>query len=103
MAFFNRDQPGMTRIGGSATVVDDQRTATDRPPAGIVVRRSLEQVRVQLVNSSALYTARLIETPQDGGTPLVSLISQVWLRSGSTWQMLSVRVMPESKVRATLH
>lgn len=102
-AFFNRDQAGMTRIGGAATVVDDQRGAADRAPAGTVLRRSLEQVRVQLVNSSALYTARLIETPQDGGTPFVSLISQVWLRSGTTWQMLSVRVMPEAKVRATLH
>jgi len=100
-AFFRRDQSGMTQAGGRTTVIDDQRGAADVPSPALSVRRTFEQGSVQVVGNSAMYTGRLIETAP-GGDRFVSLVSQVWLRSGTSWQLLNVRLSSESHVREAL-
>jgi hypothetical protein len=99
MAFFRHDESGMTRAGGGTAAVDDQRQASDQSPPGFEPRRSLEQEDVQFVGATALFTGRLVETPQGGGTPLVSLVSQLWTRDGNTWRILNARIVPEARVR----
>ena len=100
-AFFRRDQAAMTQAGGRTTVIDDQRGPSDVPAAGLNVRRTFEQGSVQVVGNSAMYTGRLIETAP-GGDRFVALVSQVWLRSGTSWQLLNVRLSSESHVREAL-
>jgi hypothetical protein len=100
-AFFRRDQAAMTQAGGRTTVIDDQRGPSDVPAAGLNVRRTFEQGSVQVVGNSAMYTGRLIETAP-GGDRFVALVSQVWLRSGASWQLLNVRLSSESHVREAL-
>jgi hypothetical protein len=94
-AFFAGDRAAMARAGSPAAAIEDLRTPGDRPPAGVAVRRTLEQPLVRIAGNTAVYTARLVEMPQDGGAMYVSLVSQTWTRANGAFTLLAVRVVPE--------
>ncbi|HVZ19841.1 MAG TPA: RodZ domain-containing protein, partial [Vicinamibacterales bacterium] len=59
-AFFAGDRAAMARAGSPNAAIEDLRTPADRPPAGVVVRRTLEQPVVRIAGSTAIYTSRLV-------------------------------------------
>jgi hypothetical protein len=88
---------------GPQPAVKDERTSDQRlPPRLTDVRRTLDDVRLQLVGDSALFTARMIERSQIGERIVThnSLVSQMWMRKGGSWRLVDVRIVSEPRLQS---
>jgi hypothetical protein len=99
-AYFAQDAAAMRTAAGGAFSLADERTAVDKRPSEFARRRVLDQVKVLVVGTDAVYTARMRETStgSDAGE-LVSLVSIVCERINGSWRLISVQITPEAVVR----
>ena len=91
-AYYRQDAAGMASLATRDMNLSDSRTRAERVPAGLNVKRSLEQVTIQLVGQSAVLSARMTEQT-DASKKYVSWISQVWIREADRWRLLEVRIV----------
>ena len=96
----------MASISPQVNVADD-RGDKDRLPRGLTgVRRTLEDVRVQVVNSEAIFTARMTERMENTGagqsTQSVAFVSHHWTQRNGEWQLHDVRIMSASSLKGSL-
>jgi ketosteroid isomerase-like protein len=90
----------MSNAGIDNITVTDERSTTERFPSWQNgVQRDLDQVELALTGDTALLTARMLERA-DGGSaaPLVSRVSQIWVRRAGQWRLADVRIMAESRL-----
>jgi hypothetical protein len=79
--------------------VADGRQPDSRLPEGIrEVNRTFDNVQVQVVADTAVYSARMTERGQAGevSATYASRVSQVWVRRGTGWQLMDVRLLGDS-------
>ena len=97
----------MTSISAQVNVTDD-RGDKERLPKGLSgVRRTLEDVNVQVVNNNeAMLTARMTERMENvaagQSAQAVSFISHMWTQRNGTWQLHDVRIMSASTLQRAL-
>ena len=85
----------MTAIAPQASVTDD-RGDKERLPRGLTgVRRSLDDVKIQMVGGEAMLTARMTERMETAGqmAQAVSFISHMWTQRNGSWQLYDVRIV----------
>jgi hypothetical protein len=105
-AYYRQDRATMTSISPQATV-SDQRGEKERLPGGLSgVRRSLDDVRVQVAGSEVLLTARMTERMENTAAgqmaQAVSFISQMWTQRNGNWQLTDVRIMSAAAIARSL-
>lgn len=96
----------MASISPQGTVAD-QRAEKERLPGGLTgVRRSLDEVRVQVVGSEVLLTARMTERMENAAAgqmaQAVSFVSQMWTQRNGNWQLMDVRIMSAAAIARSL-
>ena len=105
-AYYRQDRATMTSISPQATV-SDQRAEKERLPGGLSgVRRSLDDVRVQVAGSEVLLTARMTERMENAAAgqmaQAVSFVSQMWTQRNGNWQLTDVRIMSAAAIARSL-
>lgn len=105
-AYYRQDRATMASISPQATV-SDQRAEKERLPGGLTgVRRSLEEVRVQVAGSEVLLTARMTERMENAAAgqmaQAVSFVSQMWTQRNGNWQLMDVRIMSAAAIAQSL-
>ena len=105
-AYYRQDRATMTSISPQATV-SDQRAEKERLPGGLSgVRRSLDEVRVQVAGSEVLLTARMTERMENAAAgqmaQAVSFVSQMWTQRNGNWQLTDVRIMSAAAIARSL-
>lgn len=101
-AYYRQDAEGMAAAATPETTIADSRTAGERLPPGLTyVRVTLEQADVQIAGDSAILSGRLMEQAvnEAAAPPIISWVSQVWMRSGSRWRLMDVRIVSNAKLR----
>ncbi len=100
-AYYRQDAGTMKAFETRGSKTSDERSADERLPSGLTVRRSLERVTFQFVGESAILTARMTEQASVGGQALqsVSWVSQVWIREAGQWRLMDVRLLGDSKLK----
>ena len=81
-----------------AVDVSDNRAEKERLPRGLTgVRRSLDDVNVQVFGSEAMLTAKMTERMEDAaagkGAQAVSFISHMWTQRNGVWQLHDVTIV----------
>ena len=104
-AYQRQDRATMLAIAPQANVADD-RSDKERLPRGMTgIKRSIEDVNLQVVPSGAMLTARMTERMETAGqmASAVSYISHMWeqQRNGS-WQLIDVRIVSASSLSQKL-
>ena len=87
--------------------VSDNRGDKERLPRGLTgVRRTLEDVNVQVFNSEAIFTARMTERMENiaagQSTQSVSFVSHMWTQRNGTWQLHDVQIVSASTLARRL-
>ena len=103
-AYYRQDRATMAAIAPQANV-SDGRSEKERMPSGLVgVRRSLEDVKLQVVGPAATLTARITERMEASGqmAETVSFISNIWEQRSGSWQLLDVRIVSASSIGRAL-
>ena len=75
------------------------------PGASGRVERTIHDLRVQVTAGiGAVLSGRIAETTtaDDAPATTVAMLSEVWIRRGEEWQLVSVRMVPLNAVPATL-
>jgi len=103
-SYQRQDRAGMSAFSSGPPSVSDERTDGERAPRGSAgVRRTFEDIRLQLVTENAVFTTKMTERFDDpaSGRPrqLDSFVSQLWTLRAGVWQLEDVRVVPTSKLR----
>ena len=94
----------MTAIAPQANV-SDVRGDKERLPRGLTgVKRSLEDVKLQVVAPGALLTARMTERMETTGQMAlaVSFVSNIWEQRNGSWQWIDVRIVSASSLSKAL-
>ena len=76
--------------------VSDDREDKERLPRGLTgVRRSLEDVNLQVFGPEAMLTARMTERVENStsGQMAVSYVHHMWTQRNGTWQLHEVRII----------
>jgi ketosteroid isomerase-like protein len=101
-AYQRRDRDGMAAAGSEAVKVADERSVVERfPSSQSGVRRDLDQVELELTGDTAVLTARVTERADSADTaasPLVSRVSQIWVRRAGRWHLAEVRIIGEARL-----
>jgi len=93
-----------------ASLVSDNFSLVDQrperaPAASGRVERTIQDLRVQVTAGiGAVLSARIAETTtaDDAPATTTAMLSEVWIRRGEEWQLVSVRVVPLNAIPATL-
>jgi hypothetical protein len=75
------------------------------PGASGRVERIMQDLRVQVTAGiGAVLSGRIAETTTADDAPAITIamLSEVWIRRGEEWQLVSVRMVPLSAVPTTL-
>lgn len=103
-AFERGDRATMASLASDNFSLVDQRP--ERTPGALGrVERTIEDLRVQVTAGiGAVLSGRIAETTTGDDAPAVTvaMLSEVWIRRGDEWQLVSVRVVPLNAVPATL-
>lgn len=94
----------MIAIAPEANVSDD-RADKERLPRGLTgVRRSLDDVKLQMAGSEAMLTARMTERMEASGqmAQAVSFISHMWTQRNGSWHLHDVRIVSASSLSRAL-
>ena len=91
----------MNAISGAQVSVTDDRVEKERLPRGAgAVQRSLEDVRLNVVGTDAILTARMTERMEDASAgrmaQVVSFVSHMWSQRNGVWQLHDVRIISAS-------
>jgi hypothetical protein len=87
--------------------VSDDRGDKERLPRGLTgVQRTLEDVNVQVVNSEAIFTAKMTERMENvsagQSAQAVSFVSHMWTQRNGSWQLHDVRIVGASTLGRSL-
>ena len=87
--------------------VNDNRGDKERLPRGLTgVRRTFDAVNVQVVNSEAIFTARMTERMEDlaagQSAQAVSFVSHMWTQRNGSWQLHDVTLVSASSLAGRL-
>ena len=87
--------------------VSDSRGDKERLPRGLTgVRRTLDAVNVQVVNSEAIFTARMTERMENivagQSTQAVSFVSHMWTNRNGNWQLHDVTIVSATTLAGKL-
>ena len=96
----------MASISPQVNVADD-RGDKERLPRGLTgVRRTFEDVNVQVVNSEAIFTAKMTERMENiaagQSANAVSFVSHMWTQRNGSWQLHDVRIVSASTLGRSL-
>ena len=91
----------MIAVSGAQVTVADERGTSERLPNGLTgVRRSLDDVNLQVFGTDAILTARMTERMEDAGAgkmaQSVSYVSHMWTQRNGSWQLHDVRIVSAS-------
>ena len=103
-AFERGDRATMASLASDNFSLVDQRPER-APGASGRVERIIQDLRVQVTAGiGAVLSGRIAETTTADDAPVitVAMLSEVWIRRGEEWQLVSVRMVPLSAVPATL-
>ena len=103
-AFERGDRATMASLAADNFSLVDQRPER-APGASGRVERVIQDLRVQVTAGiGAVLSGRIAETTTADDAPVitVAMLSEVWIRRGEEWQLVSVRMVPLSAVPATL-
>jgi hypothetical protein len=103
-AFERGDRPTMASLASNNFSLVDQRPERARGASGRV-ERTIQDLRVQVTAGiGAVLSGRIAETTtvDDAPATTVAMLSEVWIRRGEEWQLVSVRMVPLNAVPATL-
>ena len=105
-AYYRQDRGTMASISTQVNVNDD-RPDKERLPRGLTgVRRTLEDVNLQVIGPEAMLTARMTERmenlPAGQSAQAVSYVSHMWTQRNGTWQLHDVRIVSASSLKGTL-
>ena len=103
-AYYRQDRATMIAIAPEANVSDD-RADKERLPRGLTgVRRSLDDVKLQMAGSEAMLTARMTERMEASGqmAQAVSFISHMWTQRNGSWHLHDVRIVSASSLSRAL-
>lgn len=103
-AYYRQDRATMAAIAPQANIADD-RADKERLPRGLTgVKRSIEDVKLQIVPSGALLTARMTERMEAAGqmAQAVSYVSNIWEQRNGSWQLIDVRIVSASSLSRAL-
>ena len=66
----------------------------------------MEDVKVQVVNSEAIFTARMTERMENiaagQSATTVSFVSNMWTQRNGSWQLYDVRIVSASSLKGTV-
>ena len=99
-AYYRQDRATMASISPKVNIADD-RGDKDRLPRGLTgVRRTLDDVNVQVFSSEAMLTARMTERMENAAAgqsaQSVAYVSHMWTQRNGTWQLYDVRIVSSS-------
>jgi hypothetical protein len=105
-AYYRQDRNAMAAFSDEPVSVSDERTGKERLPQGLAgVRRSLEDVNLQVFGENAIFTAKLTERWENIGVARMamsdSFVSQIWTRRAGTWRLTDVRIVSASTLNRT--
>jgi ketosteroid isomerase-like protein len=99
-AYQRLDRSTMAAFATEDIVVLDERSPAERFPEGADVRRSLDQVQVQLAGNAGTLTAAMTEDATIAGQQQhISRVSQTWLQQDGDWRLIQVRIISEARLR----
>ncbi len=90
-------------VSGNFSLVDQRPERA--PGASGRVERTIQDLRVQVTAGiGAVLSGRIAETTSADDAPAttVAMLSEVWIRQGEQWQLVSVRMVPLNTVPTTL-
>jgi hypothetical protein len=100
-AFERGDRAAMASIASENFSLVDQRPERAPAVAGRV-ERTIQDLRVQVTGGvGAVLSGRIAETTADVEAT-VAMLSEVWIRRGEEWRLVSVRMVPVNAVPSTL-
>ena len=100
-AFERGDRATMAAIASENFSLVDQRPER-APGSSGPVRRTIQDLRVQVTGGvGAVLSGRIADTTA-GDEATVAMLSEVWIRRGEEWRLVSVRMVPANAVPATL-
>jgi hypothetical protein len=105
-AYYRQDRNAMAAFSDEPVSVSDERTGKERLPQGLAgVRRSLEDVNLQVFGENAIFTAKLTERWENIAVARMamsdSFVSQIWTRRAGTWRLTDVRIVSASTLNRT--
>ena len=103
-AFERGDRATMASLVSDNFSLVDQRPER-APGASGRVERTIHDLRVQVTaDIGAVLSGRIAETTtaDDAPATTVAMLSEVWIRRGEEWQLVSVRMVPLNAVPTTL-
>ena len=103
-AFERGDRATMASLASDNFSLVDQRPER-APGASGRVERTIHDLRVQVTaDIGAVLSGRIAETTtaDDAPATTVAMLSEVWIRRGEEWQLVSVRMVPLNAIPATL-
>ena len=105
-AYYRQDRATMASISTQVNVNDD-RPDKERLPRGLTgVRRTLEDVNLQVAGPEAMLTAKMTERMENlaagQSAQTVSYVSHMWTQRNGTWQLHDVRIVSVSSLKGAL-
>lgn len=106
-AYYRQDRTAMAAVATADMSISDERTDNERLPRGLAgVRRTLDDVNIQVFGDNALVTARMTERFEDvlAARMLMasSFVSQMWARRADRWQLDNVRIVGAATLNRTI-
>jgi len=99
---FNRgDRAAMASFAADNFSLADERSAHGSAVSGRV-ERTIRDVRVRVTGIGAVLSGQIAETTTAGEAVPVAMLSEVWIRRGEEWQLVSARMVPVDAVPKTL-
>jgi len=100
-AFDRGDRATMASLASDNFSLADGR-AEHAPAVSGRVERTIRDVRVRVTGIGAVLSGQIAETTTAGEAVPVTMLSEVWIRRGEEWRLVSVRMVPVDAVPKTL-
>ena len=94
-AYYRQDRAAMASLSAPQLILSDERVNAERMPPGLSIRRDIQDAKVSIFGSDALYVARVterLETAPAGSTP-GAFVSQMWTMRDGAWRLTNVRIV----------
>ena len=100
-AYYRQDRATMASLSAPQLILSDERVSADRLPPGLSsIRRDIQDAKVSIFGSDALYVARVTErldTAPAGSAP-GAFVSQMWTMRDGAWRLTNVRIVSATSV-----
>ena len=91
----------MASLASDTFSLADER-AQHAPAMSGRMERTIRDVRVRVTGIGAVLSGQIAETTTAGEAVPVTMLSEVWIRRGEEWRLVSVRMVPVDAVPKTL-